>query len=205
MFGSKTPKVTNVPSTSAQKIDDLPELGLAAIVSSKKQKDVGDFMAFFLGALERNAEWLNEIVQKQVNFRCALMVGAGPNRFQLQDIIYPTTEKDIKFEVELKDSEDYDKIAIAALMKLTNVEMEHLMKYLKYRLCDNIILKEDLQRGKAMGVNFAVLRPFSERQYRVMERIVIGSSVKCAVTPPKKRRKDEKTVKISLKKVKKLF
>lgn len=174
-----------------EKPPEIPEVALAAIASYKKQKEVSDFINFLLAALERNSNWLNSIVGRQTNFRCALMVGAGPNRFQLQEIIYPTGENDIKLEVELKDSEDYDKIAIAALIQLHNLDLENLLKYMKTRLGDNNMLREDLLRGKALGVSFAVLRPFSEKQYRVMERIVIGSSLKCVV-PVKKRRKDDK-------------
>lgn len=175
-----------------EKTAELPEVALAAIASYKKQKEVADFVNFLLAALERNANWLNTIVGRQSNFRCALMVGAGPNRFQLQEMIYPSGGSDIKLEVELKESEDHDKIAIAALVKLNNLDLEHLMRYIKTRLCDNTLLREDLMNGKALGVSFAVLRPFSDKQYRVMERIVIGSSMKSIVPPVKKRRRDEK-------------
>lgn len=195
MFAKKTPiNFGHGLSTSVPKSKDvLPEVALAAIASYKKQKEVSDFMSFFLGALERNSDWLNGIVGKQTNFRCALMVGAGPNRFQLQEIIYPTSENDIQLEVEHRDSEDYDKIAIAALLKLTNFEIDQLLKYIKNRLHDNRILKEDLLKGKSLGISFAVLRPFSEKHYRVVERITIGSSMKC-VLPVKKRRLDEKSI-----------
>ncbi|XP_045451933.1 uncharacterized protein LOC123660959 [Melitaea cinxia] len=195
MFAKKTPiKFGHGLSTSVPKSKDvLPEVALAAIASYKKQKEVSDFMSFFLGALERNSDWLNGVVGKQTNFRCALMVGAGPNRFQLQEIIYPTSENDIQLEVEHRDSEDYDKIAIAALLKLTNFEIDQLLKYIKNRLHDNRILKEDLLKGKSLGISFAVLRPFSEKQYRVVERITIGSSMKCVI-PVKKRRLDEKSI-----------
>lgn len=181
------------PRELVEKVVDLPEVALAAIASYKKQKEIADFINFLLGALDRNSNWLNTIVGRQSNFRCALMVGAGPNRFQLQETIYPSGGSDIKLEVELKDSEDHDKIAIAALVKLTNIELEHLLKYIKTRLCDNTLLREDLLKGKALGVSFAVLRPFSDKQYRVMERIVIGTSMKCIVPPIiKKRRREEK-------------
>lgn len=195
MFAKKTPiNFGHGLSTSVPKSKDvLPEVALAAIASYKKQKEVSDFMSFFLGALERNSDWLNGVVGKQTNFRCALMVGAGPNRFQLQEIIYPTSENDIQLEVEHRDSEDYDKIAIAALLKLTNFEIDQLLKYIKNRLHDNRILKEDLLKGKSLGISFAVLRPFSEKHYRVVERITIGSSMKC-VLPVKKRRLDEKSI-----------
>lgn len=189
-MATKRPPIKK-PRDMPEKAVDLPEVALAAIASYKKQKEVSDFINFLLAALERNSNWLNTIVGRQNNFRCALMVGAGPNRFQLQEMIYPSGDNDIKLEVELKDSEDHDKIAIAALVKLTNIDLEHLLKYIKTRLCDNTMLREDLLKGKALGVSFAVLRPFSDKQYRVMERIVIGSSMKCVV-PVKKRRRDEK-------------
>lgn len=189
---SKKPAVKRSRESSDKSVDGLPDLALAAIVSYKKQKEVSDFINFLLGALERNSEWLNNVVGKQNSFRCAFMSGAGPNRFQLQEIIYPTKDEDvIKLEVELKDSEDHDKIAIAALLKLSNLDMDHLLRYIKTRLFENAMLKEDLLKGKAMGISFAVLRPFSEKQYRVMERIVIGGTVKCP-SPIKKRRRDEK-------------
>ncbi|XP_050344334.1 uncharacterized protein LOC126769519 [Nymphalis io] len=195
MFGKKSPiKFAREPSTSSPKGKDVfPEVALAAIASYKNQKEVSDFMSFFLGALDRNSDWLNGVVGKQTNFRCALMVGAGPNRFYLQEIIYPTSEDDIKLEVEHKDSEDYDKIAIAALLKLSNSEIDQLLKYVKTRLYDNRLLKEDLLKGRSLGISFAVLRPFSEKQYRVIERLVIGSSMKC-VLPLKKRKLDEKSI-----------
>ncbi|XP_038212839.1 uncharacterized protein LOC119833040 [Zerene cesonia] len=188
---SSSPKAS--PRASPRSIDALPEVALAAIATYKKQKEVGDFMTFLLAALERNSEWLNALVGKQANFKCALMVGAGPNRFQLQEVIYPTSEACVKLEVELRDSEDYDKLAIAAILKLSNVEIDNLLRYMKTRLHENIVLRDDLIRGKAMGVTFAVLRPFSDKQYRVMERIIIGNSLKC-LAPTKKRRRDEKSI-----------
>ncbi|XP_075977239.1 uncharacterized protein LOC142977307 [Anticarsia gemmatalis] len=191
-MATKRPPIKK-PRELGEKVVEPPEVALAAIASYKKQKEVGDFITFLLGALERNSNWLNSIVGRQNNFRCALMVGAGPNRFQLQEIIYPSGDSDIKLEVEMKDSEDHDKIAIAALVRLNNLDLENLLKYLKTRLCDNSTLRDDLLKGKALGVSFAVLRPISEKQYRVMERIVIGSSMKCiAPIPVKKRRRDEK-------------
>lgn len=176
---------------SADKDVDLPEVALAAVVSYRKQKEVGDFINFMLTTLERNSNWLNSVVDRQNNFRCALLVGSGPNRFQLQDIIYPCGDTDIKLEVEMRDSEDHDKIAIAALLKLSNLDIDNLLKYIKTRMTENSMLREDLLKGKAMGITFAVLRPLSEKQYRIMERIVIGSSMKCVV-PVKKRRRDER-------------
>lgn len=179
---------------SEEKALDLPEVALAAVASYKKQNvlQVGEFITFMLSSLERHSNWLNTVVDKQNNFRCAILAGAGPNRFQLQQIIHPSDEdSDIKLEVEMKDSEDHVKIAIAALLKLTNLEIDNLLKYIKTRMMENSMLREDLLKGKAMGISFAVLRPLSEKQYRVTERIVIGSSVKCVV-PVKKRRRDER-------------
>ncbi|CAH0726885.1 unnamed protein product, partial [Brenthis ino] len=194
MFGKKPlTKSANESSTSGPRSKDAPEVALAAIVSYKKQKEVSDFMSFFLGALERNSDWLNGVVGKQTNFRCAVMTGAGPNRFQLQEIMYPTDEKDIKLEVEHRDSEDYDKIAIAALLTLNNSEKDHILKYIKTRLCDNSVLTEDLLKAKELGVHFAILIPFADKQYRVMERLIIGASIKCDA-PLKKRRRDEKSI-----------
>lgn len=174
----------------AEKPTELPEVALAAVISYKKQKEVADFINFLLPALDRNSEWLNSIVVKQNNFKCALMVGAGPNRFTLQEIIYPSGDNEVKLEVDMKDNEDHDKIGIAALLKLTNSELDSLIKFLKTRMMDNEILREDLERGKALGVTYLVLRPMSENQYRVMERIVIGNSSKNLI-PVKKRRREE--------------
>lgn len=171
----------------------LPEVALAAIASYRKQKEVGDFINFMLEALERNSNWLNNVVGKQTNFRCALMTGAGPNRFQIQEIIYPSDDQEIKLEVELSDSEDHDKVALAALFKLSNAEMDSLIKYIKTRMNENPMLKEDLLKGKGLGISFALLRPFSDKQYRVMERIVIGSTLKCA-EPCKKHRKEDRSL-----------
>lgn len=203
MFSKKTTqKSGHERHSSPRVIEALPEVALAAIVTYKKQKELGDFMSFLLAALERNSDWLNVVVGKQANFKCALMVGAGPNRFLLQEIIYPTSNSDIKLEVELRESEDYDKLAIAAILKLTNFEIDNLLTNIRHRLHENKVLKDDLIKGKAMGVNFAVLRPFSDKQYRIMERIVIGSSLKCVI-PTKKRRRDEKsTVRSPLKRIK---
>ncbi|XP_045773838.1 uncharacterized protein LOC123873162 [Maniola jurtina] len=193
MFGKKPPiKSGREPSTSAAKGKDaLPEVALAAILSYKKQKEIGDFMSFFLGALDRNSDWLNGVVGKQTNFRCALLVGAGPNRFQLQEIIYPNDKNDIHLEVEHRDCEDFDKVAIAAILNLANYEIEHLMRYIKTRLYENP-MREDLLKGKELGINYAVLRPFYENQYRLVERIDIGSSMRCV--EQKKRRRDVKSV-----------
>lgn len=174
--------------------DAQPEVALAAIASYRKQKEVSDFINFMLEALERNSNWLNNVVGKQNNFKCALMIGAGPNRFQIQEIIYPSNNEDIKLEVELNDSEDHDKIALTALLRLGNIEMENLLKYIKTRMYDNPMLKEDLLKGKAMGISFAVLRPITDKQYRIMERIVIGSTIKCPVDPFKKRRREDRSL-----------
>lgn len=187
---SSTPASPKKPPSKKPPAVELPEIALAAVASYKRQKEVSDFIDFLLAALERNADWLNTMVDKQNNFKCALMVGSGPNRFTLQEIIYPCGDNEIKLEVEMKDSEDYDKIAIAALLRLTNYEMDQLLKYVKTRMNDNMSLREDMVRGKALGISFAVLRPFSEKQYRVMERIVIGSSLKCIVSD-RKRKKNE--------------
>lgn len=180
--------------TAIKNVDAQPEVALAAIASYRKQKEVSEFINFMLEALERNSNWLNSVVGKQTNFKCALMIGAGPNRFQIQEIIYPSNNQDIKLEVELNDSEDHDKIALTALLKLKNVEMENLLKYIKTRMYDNPILKDDLLKGKALGISFAVLRPITDKQYRIMERIVIGSAMKCPVEPCKKRRREDRSL-----------
>lgn len=193
------------PSSSGSRapLESLPDIAIAAIVSSKRQKDVSEFISFLLKSLERNSHWLNSIVGRQSNFRCALLVGSGPNRFQIQEIIYPSEGKNIKLEVELKESEDHDKIAIAALLKLTNLEMNHLIEYTKTRLYDNSQLREDLLDGKALGIDFAFLRPISDKQYRIMERIVIGASLKC-VLPLKKRRDERSPARTLVKKAKRV-
>lgn len=205
MFGKKPPiKFGHDASTNSAKGKDAsPEVALAAILSYKKQKEVSDFMSFFLSVLERNSDWLNGVVSKQTNFRCALLVGSGPNRFRLQEIIYPSEGKDIRLEVEHRDCEDFDKVAIAAILNLTNYEIDHLLRYIKTRLYENP-LREDFIKGKEMGINFAVLRPFTENQYRLVERIVIGSSMKCVLSPTvKKRKRDDKSlIKTAFKKAK---
>lgn len=174
--------------------DAQPEVALAAIASYRKQKEVSDFINFMLEALERNSNWLNGIVGKQTNFKCALMFGAGPNRFQIEEIIYPSNNEDIKLEVELNDSEDHDKIALTALLKLGNTEMDNLLKYIKTGMHDNPMLKDDLLKGKAMGISFALLRPITNKQYRVTERIVLGNTMKCPVEPCKKRRREDRSL-----------
>ncbi|XP_052750296.1 uncharacterized protein LOC128200549 [Galleria mellonella] len=189
-----TPKkpIRHIRELTDKNPEHLPDIALAAIISYKKQNEVSDFMNYLLEALERNCTWLNNVIAKQNNFKCAFLTGAGPNRFQIQEIIYPSKEEeDIKLEVEFKDSEDYDKVAVAALFKLSNMDLDYLLKYIKTKLFDNSILTEDLLKGKALGISFAVLRPLSEKQYCVMERIAIGSSMKCMV-PMKKRREEEK-------------
>ncbi|XP_052742236.1 uncharacterized protein LOC128198861 [Bicyclus anynana] len=196
MFAKKTPvKLEHEPNCSnANGKDALPEVALAAILSYKKQKEIGDFMSFFLDALERNSDWLNGVLSKQTNFRCALMVGAGPNRFQLQEVIYPNGEKDLNLEVEHRDSEDLDKVAIAGILNLPNYEIDNLLRYIKTRLNENP-MRDDFIKGKELGINFAVLRPFSDNQYRIMERIVISSSMKCFEPQiQKKRKRDEKNL-----------
>ncbi|XP_050677721.1 uncharacterized protein LOC126974295 [Leptidea sinapis] len=198
----KKPCLKLPPDASAPRsTESFPEIALAAIVSYKKQKEIGDFMSFLLAALDRNSDWLNNVVGKQANFKCALMVGAGPNRFQIQQIIYPTDESELKLEVEQRDSDDFDKIAVAAIMKLRNSQIDLLLKYIKNRLYENPKLLDELLQGKAMGIQFALLRPCSEKQFRIMERIVVGNSMKCLV-PTKKRRRDDKSVRFPLKKIK---
>lgn len=209
IFGKKPlTKSAHESSTSSTRAKDGPEVALAAIVSYKKQKEVSDFMSFFLAALERNSDWLNGVVGKQTNFKCALMAGAGPNRFQLQEIVYPTDEKPIKLEVEHRDSEDHDKIAIAALLKLSNSEVDHVLKYIKTRLFENSVLAEDLMKAKEMGVGFALLKPFADKQYRVMERLVItnnsnNNNVKGDASL-KKRRREKSIIRSPLKRARRV-
>lgn len=202
MATKRPPAKRGRETSSARSAEILPDVALAAIASYRKQKEVGDFINFMLEALERNSNWLNNVVGKQTNFRCALMTGAGPNRFQIQEIIYPSNDQEIKLEVELNESEDHDKVALAALLKLGNNDLENLLKYIKTRMCDNEMLKEDLLKGKAMGISFAVLRPFSDKQYRVMERIVIGSNMTCAEPCKMRRRKDKSLTETILRKTK---
>lgn len=82
------------------------------------------------------------------------------------------------------ESEDHDKIAIAALCKMTNANLQHTIDFLRNRLHEIRQLKEDMLRGKDMGVQFAVLKPITDKQYRIMERIVISNTSK--ITPVKK-------------------
>ncbi|XP_049875589.1 uncharacterized protein LOC126373475 [Pectinophora gossypiella] len=191
-MATKRPSKKVHEANNVRSMEALPDVALAAIASYRKQKEVSDFINFMLEALERNSNWLNNVVGKQTHFRCALLTGSGPNRFQIQEIIYPSDNQDIKLEVELNDSEDHDKVALAALLKLSNADMDNLLKYIKTRIYDNAMLREDLLKGKAMGISFAVLRPFTDKQYRVMERIVIGSNMKCV--EPKKRRREDKSL-----------
>ncbi|XP_063538420.1 uncharacterized protein LOC134747726 [Cydia strobilella] len=183
--------------------DNLPEIALAAIVPSRRQKEICEFIDFLLHALERNSTWLNNVLSRQPYFRCAFMLGAGPNRFQIKDIIYPSKNQNVKLQIELKDSEDLDKIAIAALFKLSNSEIQKILEYIKTKLYNNIFLKDDMMKGKSMGIQYALLRPFTDKQYRVAERIVVGSSMKCVLPaylrddsptkpPPAKKIKPEK-------------
>ncbi|KAI5646218.1 hypothetical protein NE865_01680 [Phthorimaea operculella] len=183
-------------NTLVRSPEHLPDVAIAAIASYRRQKEVGDFINFLLDALERNSNWVNNVVSKQANFRCALMTGSGPNRFQIQEMIYPSDNQDIRLDVELTESEDYDKVAMAALVKLSNAELEGLLKYIKTRMYDNPILKEDLLKGKAMGLNFAVLRPFTDKQYRIIERVVVGREpvVKEVEPTPKKRRRADRSL-----------
>ncbi|KAJ2951731.1 hypothetical protein O0L34_g13896 [Tuta absoluta] len=173
----------------------LPDVAVAAIASYRRQKEVGDFITFLLEALERNSNWLNNVVSKQANFRCALMTGSGPNRFQIQEMIYPSNKDDIRLDVELTDTDDYDKVAFAAIIKLNNAEIEGLLKYIKTRMYDNPILKEDLLKGKAMGISFAIMRPFTDKQYRIIERVVVGREPVKEVEPAtKKRRREDRSL-----------
>lgn len=186
------------------KSEILPDTALAAIMPFKKQKDVNDFVSFVLEALERNAHWINSLVGKQNGFKCAIMTGAGPNRFQIHQMIYPSQEA-FRFEIECRDSEDYDKVAIAALVKLTNVDVDRILKYIKTRFFEQTVMREELVKGKLLGMNYAILRPLygNDKQYRIMERIVIGSSTKC-VSPIKRRLMDNSITRNPLKKAKKV-
>lgn len=188
----------------SERAAELHEVALAAIASYKKQKEVNDFINYLLESLEGNSSWLNTVMGKQTNFKFVLMAGAGPNRFQIREIIYPAGDDDITLEVEFQDSDDYDKIAVAAIIKLCSSDIDRLMKYIKTHLFDNSTLKEDLLKGKALGISFAILRPFAEKQYRVMERIVIGSSMKNMI-PAKKIKDDRLYNEPPVKKAKKIF
>lgn len=170
---------------------ELNEVALAAVVNYKTRREVADFIYFLLPALERNSDWLNSVVEKQNDFRCALLVGAGPNRYKLQQVIYPNDTDQVELEVDMADDEDYDKIAIGALLKLTHTDFENLMKFIKTRMMDNEPLCEDLLKGKTMGISYVVLRPMFNKQYRVVERIVIGSSLRCNPTIRKRHRDDK--------------
>ncbi|XP_063384945.1 uncharacterized protein LOC134671093 [Cydia fagiglandana] len=200
---AKTPVKRTWESASVNLVDNLPEIALAAIVPSRCQKEICEFINFLLHALERNSNWLNNILSRQPYFRCAFMLGSGPNRFQIKDIIYPSENKNVKLQIELKDSEDLDKIAIAALLKLNNSEIQKILEYIKTKLYDNIYLKDDMLKGKSMGIQYALLRPFTDKQYRIAERIVVGTSMKCMLparfrddspskSPPAKKIKPEK-------------
>lgn len=196
-------KVSRDPSERST--DSLPDIALAAIAPYKKQREVTDFMNFLLDALERNSAWVNTLIGKQANFKCAFMSGAGPNRFSLQEIIYPVKDDvDIQLEVEQKDAEDYDKVAVAALLKLSNLDIDFLLKYIRTRLHDNLVLKEDLLKGKSLGFSFAVLRPINDKQYRVMERISIGNTVKAQLPISKRRREDKLFIGPPIKKTKRI-
>lgn len=186
-------------SYTSRPSEAIPEVAVAAILSSKKQKDVNNFITFFLSVLEKHSDWLNKVVNRYTNFKCAMMVGAGPNRYQLQEIIYPLKDKPLKLEVELKGSEDHDKLAIAALLKITDSELNRI----KSQITEKSVLKEDLLAGKSMGVTFAILKPFTETQYRVMERLVIDSLINSGT---KKRRRNSVTGRtVPIKKAKHVF
>ncbi|XP_063365168.1 uncharacterized protein LOC134653705 [Cydia amplana] len=189
-------------SSSVNEGVNLPEIALAAIVPSRRQKEIHGFINFLLQVLERNSTWLNNVLSAQPHFRCAFMLGAGPNRFQIKDIIYPSENQNVKLQIELKDSEDLDKIAIAAIFKLNNSEIQKILEYIKTKLYDNIFLKDDLLEGKSMGIQYALLRPFTDKQYRVAEHIVVGTTTKGMLPihlrddspkpPPAKKNKPEK-------------
>ncbi|CAH2041594.1 unnamed protein product, partial [Iphiclides podalirius] len=204
MFTRKTPiKHDSHSSNYVHKPENLPDTALAAIMPFKKHKDVSDFISFVLEALERNAHWINSLVGKRDGFKCALMTGSGPNRFQIHQVIYPSEGETVSFEIECRDSEDYDKVAIAAILKLTNVEIDRMLKYIKTRLFERTVIREELSKGKLLGISYAVLRPLYDKQYRMMERIVIGSSVKCA-SPVKRRLVDKSIARNPLKRAKKV-
>lgn len=170
-------------------LDSLPEVAIAAVTSSRKKQEVSDFIDFMVSALERNSTKLNNLLLKRPTFSCALMVGAGPNRFQLQETIYPTQDEPLKLEFELQDSEDHDKVAIAAFVKLTSSELTHLMEFVRYHLGEKSSLKEDVLTGKSMGISYVVLSPVSDNIYRVSDRFVIDTS--STVIAKRKRKKAE--------------
>ncbi|XP_045536896.1 uncharacterized protein LOC123721645 [Papilio machaon] len=203
MFTKKSSsRRVDLPDTYSPKPEYLPDTALAAIVSYKKQKDVNDFVSFVLDALERNAHWLNNLVDKQNSFRCAFMIGSGPNRFQIKQIIYPQQDAELKLEVDCRDSDDYDKVAIAALLKLTSADIDRVLKYTKTRFFENTLMREELYKGKLIGISYAVLRPIYDDQFRLSERIVIGNTLRYG--SPMKRRLVDKSVTRNVKKAKKV-
>lgn len=153
----------------------LPDVALAAIFASNNQEQVNEFITFFLQALARNSVWVNKILEKSNYFKCALMQGAGPNRFKLIETIYPNLEGDIKLEVQVKEHEDHDKIAIAALTRMATPHLKNAIEFVRNRLGENKTLQEDLLRGRSMGVHFAVLKPIDDKHYRIVERLVIDN------------------------------
>ncbi|XP_068631141.1 uncharacterized protein [Battus philenor] len=201
MFSKKSsPRQDIRPDSYMPKPENLPDVALAAIMPYRRQKDVTDFANYVLDALERNTHWLNTLIEKQNCFRCALMTGSGPNRFQIRQIIYPQPETESRLEIECRDSEDYDKVAIAALLKLSSADVDRIIKYTKTRFFENSLMKEELSKGKLLGFSYALLRPLYENHYRITERFLTSNSAPCSSTP--KRRLIDRPITRSPKKAK---
>lgn len=175
------------PSSSAE---SLLEVAVAAISPSNDQEKVNEFINFIITSLKRNADWLNSFVHKHSTFKCRMLVGAGADCFQLKNEIYPVSEGNPpKFEIELKDSVEYDQIGVAGIAEITKLEFDSLLDYIRSGLGESSVLKEDILRGQAMGISFVVLKPFLDKQLRVIEKIVDDCSI--TVVTKRKRKKIE--------------
>lgn len=170
------------------------EVALAAITTcTQEQERIFEFVIYILHALERNHSFVNNYISRQPNFKCVLMVGDGPNRFRVKDVIYPVDhEDDFTLDIELCGSEDHDKIAFAALLKLSHDQISQILDYAKNKLTENSTLGQDLVKGKLLGASFAVLRATSAKHYRLGERISIGEMAKALPTASKYSKRMER-------------
>ncbi|GBP36362.1 hypothetical protein EVAR_22494_1 [Eumeta japonica] len=172
---------------SKAEIERLPETALAAIVPSKGVKLINEFFNFFVDVLEKHATWINDAILDQPGFRCVLLAGSGPNRFQIREVIYPSKSDKLNIEVEVKNSDDYDKLAVAALVKLPKSSLEVIKNSLP-----NYRIRDDLITGESMGVTYAVMEPATRGQFRIVDKLsIIGAGNARNVTGKKKRCKSE--------------
>lgn len=190
----------SVGASSSTSQDSVHEVAIAAISSSKKQNEVSKFINVLTSALERNSAWVNNFARKNPSFKCVFLIGSGTNCFKIHSVIYPS-DQPLQLEVELQDSEDYDKIGLAVLLKIDNSELNSMLEYARSRLGEHLLLREDLLAGKAIGISFLVLKSFADGEFKVIDKLLLDP----APVVKKRKNKNSEQILTSFKKIRRVI